>query len=295
MSDVHPRIVFEQVARAIPPKLHAHIIVIGSLAAAYWFAEHEPAYVVHTKDIDSVVSPRIDAVDKGQTIAQALLDAGWTSRSEGAFGTPGTQETPEGDLPAIRLYPPNERGWFLELLTEPESELQRERRWQRVVLPSGHHALPSFQFTSVATHGARATDSGIRAAIPAMMALANLLEHPEIRENRIGGTTMKRSNKDLGRVLSLARLSRDAEVDEWPGLWLAGLRATFPTRWGELAPRVGQGIVALLASPEDLQQATDNANNALLAARKATPEQMRATGERLLGETIEDLKHAANG
>lgn len=48
-----------------------------------------------------------------------------------------------------------------------------------------------------------------------MMALANLLEHPTIgastMSSPIGGKTLKRANKDLGRVLAIATLSGQAK------------------------------------------------------------------------------------
>jgi hypothetical protein len=54
------------------------------------------------------------------------------------------------------------------------------------------------------------------------MALANLLEHPVIgpqtMSTKIGGRTLKRSNKDLGRVLAIARLSENRR-------WKTGLRS----------------------------------------------------------------------
>src|SRR5207249_9663095 len=51
------------------------------------------------------------------------------------------------------------------------------------------------------------TDFAIFIARPEMMALAHLLEHPVIgtqtMSTKIGGQILKRSNKDLGRVLAI--------------------------------------------------------------------------------------------
>ncbi len=50
-----------------------------------------------------------------------------------------------------------------------------------------------------------------------MMALANMLEHPKIKSDTMSGLlqgrTIKRSNKDLGRVLAIAYLSTGKDVD----------------------------------------------------------------------------------
>lgn len=60
-----------------------------------------------------------------------------------------------------------------------------------------------------------------------MMALANMLEHPEIRPETmsilIAGRENKRSNKDLGRVLAIAHLASIRNEDallKWLEKWL---------------------------------------------------------------------------
>jgi hypothetical protein len=76
-----------------------------------------------------------------------------------------------------------------------------------------------------------------------MMALANLLHHPSIGSETmnglIGGREIKRSNKDLGRVLALAQLSEARQEDsllDWPKLWSMRCKADFPAS-GANSPR----------------------------------------------------------
>lgn len=293
VKDLRPDEVMQEVVNAIPPDVRPHVIIIGSLAAAYWLSSENSSFIVRTKDVDSVLSPRGAAPGNATTVAEKFFATGWQPRAEAEFGKPGTSETPDDGLPALRLYPPSSTDWFIELLTEPEPG-QAARRWLRFSLANGdHYGLPSFQFTSIATFNAGMTRFDIRSARLEMMALANLLEHPVVKPDTIRGTTIKRSSKDLGRVLAIARLSKEAVIDRWPEAWLKGLKAVFPDRWHELARHAGDGLKQLLSSPADLQQAAETCNNGLLASQNVTAAQLKATGDRLLVSAIADLEQSA--
>ena len=94
---------------------------------------------------------------------------------------------------------------------------------------------------------------GISVARSEMMALANMLEYPDISPERmsglIAGRSIKRSNKDLGRVLAIAYLSSMPDEDamlEWPDFWHSGLQDKFPKNWHEKTTSAGSGIRQLL-------------------------------------------------
>ncbi|MBN1773936.1 MAG: hypothetical protein JXB32_21940 [Deltaproteobacteria bacterium] len=197
-------------------------------------------------------------------------------------------------LPVVRLFPPKSDDWFIELLTVPASEKEKGKHWERLELDDGHYGLPSFEFMSLATYRPTKTEFGIYCARPEMMALALLLEHPTIRPETmsglIEGREIKRSNKDLGRVLAIARLSSEEAILSWPAAWEKGLRACFPSRWRALARSTGSGLRRLLDSPPDLGEAHHTCVYGLLRSRPATVEELGISGRRLLQDAVEPVE-----
>jgi hypothetical protein len=125
-----------------------------------------------------------------------------------------------------------------------------------------------------------------------MMALANMLHYPAIGPDLIQGTTDRRSNKDIGRVLALAWLSnaRDENaMSAWSVNRQTALQKRFPGDWKDLAAHAGDGLRSLLASPPDLEQATRICNDGLLARRLVTSANLAAMRRRLLGEAVAPL------
>ena len=299
---ISPSAVLKQVAEAIPQDFRQNIIIVGSLAAGYYFFADKPKVQVRTKDVDCLLSPRIQAIPAGQAVADRLFAEKWQLRAEGDWGKPGDATTPDNKLSVVRLHPPGSTEWFIELLTVPESETDLDRKDLRIVTSNGHFSLPSFGFLSLAEFQRIATPFGIAIARPETMALANLLHHPVIGQETmsglIAGRRIKRSDKDLGRVLALARLAEAKEEDslqKWPEVWAAALQSRFPRSWRKLVPPVGMGLRQLLR-PEnevDLEEAHHTCANGLLVSQSPTLKLLEVTGERLIQDAIEPLEKLA--
>lgn len=303
MNQLSPHKVLTQVSQAIPEHCRQHIVIIGSLAAAHTYFSDDPGKGVRTKDVDVVLSPFSVAVESGQDIVRELIDAGWQRRLTGDHQKPGTEFTPLDQLPAIRLYPPDidpasADAWFLEFLTVPPSAGDTGKTWTRLSLKEGYFGLPSFRFLAIAAHDPEHLGMlGIRRARPEMMALANLLEHPEIgsatMSSPIGGRTLKRANKDLGRVLAISTLADLDDYRPWGDLWRSALEATFPGEWRSLALRAGNGLRALIANDTDLEEAHHSCANGLLSSQPPTLNALKTAGQRVIGDAIERLEELA--
>lgn len=301
---INPEEVLEQVAEAVPEDCRENIVVIGSLAAAYAYFRNKGKMAVRTKDIDCLLKPFRLATEKGEAIARQLLDAGWQPRRMGNHYIPGTPETPNDKLPAIRLYPPGvipeeRNAWFIELLAEPESAKVHGKQWYRMIIDEGHFGLPTFRYLSLTSFLPEKIDKyGIYYARPQMMVLANLLEQPEIKPDpmstKFEDREIKRSNKDLGRVLAIGYLAEESgqrNFRSWSGDWKIALQTYFPEEWKHLAKDLGKGLRALLESDEDLNEAHHTCVYGLLAESGITEEILREVGERILGDAIEQLEN----
>jgi hypothetical protein len=294
MRLISPAAVLEQIAAAVPEDCRENIIIIGSLAAGYHFFGDNALLMVRTKDADCLLSPRIEAISAGVAITERLFQQNWQFRPDAKWSSPGNEFTPDDQLPAVRLTPPGVPDWFIELLTVPESPSDMNKRWVRLATSAGHFGLCSFGFLSLTNYRPISTPHGIAIARPELMALANLLEHPEIRPETMSGLIaareIKRSNKDLGRVLAIARLSigrnEDALLD-WPAIWREAMQARFPENWRTLLGRTGAGLRQLLNRPNDLDEARHTCEHGLLASGPPSSEQLRLAGLRLLQDAIE--------
>jgi hypothetical protein len=300
MKLISPRAVLEEIVAAIPAECLEHVVIIGSLGVGYHFFGSNSALMVRTKDADCLLSPRVNAIPAGVAITERLIEAQWHFRKDEKWSQPGDKDTPTEDLPAVRLHPPGKSDWFLELLTVPESPDDLGRRFVRMETSSGHFGLCSFGFLALVNYRPIQTPQKVYVAQSKMMALANLLEHPQIGTETmtglIGDRKIKRSNKDLGRVLAIARLSIREDEDAlqtWVPDWHHALQDCFPDRWQEFAARCGAGLRELLDNPNDLEEARHTCEYGLLASYPTNSEQLRIVGARLIEDAVKPLGELA--
>lgn len=297
MEKISPKAVLSEIAEVIPEDCKQNIIIIGSLAVGYHFFSDNEDMAVRTKDADCLLSPRVAAVRAGKAITEQLFDFGWTLQQTGDWSKPGTKDTPLSKLPAVRLCPPGKTDWFIELLSVPDLN-NHEKEWTRLETNQGHFGLPSFGFLSLVGCKPLDTPLGIKIARPEMMALANMLEHPQIGTETMSGLIqnrkIKRSNKDLGRVLAISFLSNERDEDallEWPDKWKEALDVNVPD-CHKLIHKLGQGIQLLLDSEPDLDEAHHTCVYGLLASRPPSLEQLKIAGQRLLQDSILPLQNS---
>ncbi len=292
-SRLDPEPLFARLMNDLPEELHSHVFVVGSLAAAYHFRAELQRRGVNTKDADLVVHPAGDTVSCAG-MAERLLECGWQPHPD-CYASPSP--TPADQLRAIRMYPPDSTDYFVEFLNLPVGGQQEVKEWVPVEVTGGWYGLPTFKFQGLSAQGRLRSEQGLEYAAPAMLTLPNLLSHPRIRPERmsqpIGGRKIRRSAKDLGRVLAIAQLSPREHVEAWLDSWLVGLQVCFPTTWRELAGTAGSGLRELLRNEEVLGEALHTCQVGLLSGRGVTLDNLRAIGEQILVDVIDPLEAVA--
>ena len=296
---MYPRDVLQQVAKALPPQCRNDVIIIGSLAAGFYFFSDDGSKGIRTKDVDCMISPHAKAVASAMQVAEQLMQEQWSQRQGTEWSSPGGPDTSADKLPMVRLQPPTGSEWFIELLGAPDAYQPDApmKQFHKVKTSAGYFSICSFGFLGLAEWNPLPTPFGVQIARPEMMALANMLHHESIGAELMSGTSWKRSNKDLGRVLALAYLTiqRDRqnnsdEFDGWAANMWEALSAKFPVQASQLALRAGKGIRMLLGNQADLDQALTICNLGLLASMEVSPAAFAATGRRVMAEVIEPLE-----
>jgi len=295
MSALDPQKIFSLIAEEIPAELHPHMLVIGSLAAAYHYRERLARRAINTKDADVVIRPA-GALKECRLIASRLIASGWTRRHNCVpQPSPGISD----EHHVIRLCPPSGTPYFVEFLGFPDAGQQEPKRMIPIELDDGWYVLPTFRFLRLVAHDECTSEEGLRYAAPSMMALSNLLAHPtlgtHIVSEPIGGVRVLRSAKDLGRVLALARLATTrTEVEAWSPAWEEALFGCHPhSEAVVLAQRLGDGLRALIDSRDALEDARHAADVGLLGGLGVTAQQLRALAAQVLTDAVDPLAERA--
>jgi len=223
-------------------------------------------------------------------MARQLREIGWRNTEE---CYPQAHAQPVDTLRAIRLFPPQSNEYFIEFLNIPDKDQMEAKRWIPVQLPDGWYGLPSFRFLGIVSIRRITSHVGLEYAQPSMMALANLLSHPEVGAARIESGSMQgvlRSAKDLGRVISLAVLEGREGTERWHHPWLEAIHECFPAQRSEMLRTLGSGLEELLGDKNALEDARKTTDIGLLNGMDITIENLQATGERLMQDLIMPLR-----
>ena len=292
MNKLNPTELFERIAGDVPKPLHQHLFVTGSLAAAYHYKAQLQGQAINTKDADLVVHPAGNVVSC-QEMAQQLLNTGWRCIDE---CYPQSTPEPVDTLRAIRLFPPDSNAYFIEFLNIPETDQAKAKRWIPLELDDGWYGLPSFKFLGIASIDRLSSHVGLEYASPSMMALANLLSHPQIGTQKIESGSMTgglRSAKDLGRVIALAHLAGREETEAWHDPWLKATQECFPEHWKELLIQIGSGLEELFQDQNALEDARITTDIGILNGLQISAEALQGIGERLIQDVIVPLRAKA--
>ena len=286
--NMNPALLFDMVRATLPETLHRNVLIVGSLAAAYYHRARLTDQVVATKDADVIVHPA-GAVRECVEIAQILLAADWR-RTEQCYAQRNRE--PASSLRAIRLHPRNTEAFFIELLGLPQPNQDETRTWVPCELDDGWYGIPCFRFMALLTSDRRDTELGIQHGSPPLMALANLLSHPVIGTARmqgdIEGRSILRSAKDLGRVLALAWLEPGG-VESWLSVWTEALMAHFHDDARALAAGAGAGLRQLLDDEGVMEEAHFTTSVGLLRGHNVTVDQLKIAGDRFWVDLIQPL------
>ncbi len=290
MSNLDPELIFDVIASQLPKELHEHVLIIGSLAAAYHYKARLRIDAINTKDADVVVQPA-GADEECKTIANRLLAEGWRRR-ERCVPKASQAELVEDDV--IRLHPPKSDIYFVELLALPRPDQTEPKKLIPVELVDGWHVLPAFRHLRLVALEQRTSKQGLQYAAPEMMALSNLLAHRTLGTHKtteeIGGRRLIRSAKDLGRVLALAELAGRAETEQWPEAWEKALRRLYtPAEVADLGAHAGDGFAELFTDLDALADALLAVDIGLLNGFGMTREALRATADRLVVDALDPL------